>query len=307
MMIRSNKGGGSPQQCIGERLAIHFIVMNGEAYLERNLRRVYRDIARHCLDYRFEYVENDSTDATRDVLRAFESEDPRFRGEMLSLDGVHSEELCLGHTSSNCSRRTDRLAMLRDIALQRCMRWDDATAVLSIDMDFVDYDTRALHSMLHTFAATPDISAIFGMSVFNGLPTRLPPILYDTGAIRPYMSIVPIWWYTCISSHTPTLIPVDSAFSGFGLYRTQALRDVHASYKRNPGSIEHIEFNKSIRGTRAVYSGFRPVYHRGGSCMAFNLVAQYGTLLLIIIIIIIVTIVVVLLMIAPLHRLIRGP
>lgn len=277
---------------IHERLAICFIVMNGSAYLDRNLRRIYEDIAHRCIEYRIEYVENDSTDTTRDILCRYAKEDPtRFNGEMLSLDGVHSEDLCNDSVDHNCRKRTDRLAMLRNIVLKRGMRWREATALLMVDMDFVTFEPEQLYAMSSVFhdVATEDegeptqLSAIFGMSVYDGTQSMEPMILYDTGAIRPRHKLVPVWWNTCVM--TPTIVRVASAFSGFGLYRMRVLRSTNVEYKRDPDGIEHIAFHRSIPGTLAVYTGFRPVYHKGAFAVAANVVIQYGIVVSIVVVI----------------------
>ena len=81
----------------------------------------------------------------------------------------------------------------------------------------------------------------------NGLP-------YDTGPVYPKHKLLPI--ITKLNKY----VRVDSAFSGFGIYRYSSIWDSGAKYDyKHINDIEHIHFNKNFNKL-IVDTQFNPRY-----------------------------------------------
>lgn len=220
------------------KIAVCFIVRDGEAYLEKNLKQIVK-LLQPFKDYRIFYLENDSKDSTVDILK---SQNPKIVGESIHINKEHSTKLCKDTLNVNCSTRTDLLGRLRQQVYNRSLSYDsDLTLVL--DMDFVQFDVDCFYKML-TAQKKVNANGIFGMSYSGLLP-------YDTLAVQPSYKVLPIILFN-------DLVNVDSAFSGFGVYNTRYLRDHNVSYIQN-GKCEHIAFNKQISDLY-VDPTFRPTF-----------------------------------------------
>jgi hypothetical protein len=237
----------------GRRVAWYFIVRDGAEYLERNVTRLVDFSRRHALDYHFFFVENDSSDGTQAILeRVMSSNATRVTGIFLRVATTHSTEMCTGRLLHNCSNRTRFLARMREQALQlgrNAQNTSELTCML--DLDFVDFDDHQLAYMMRFLLAHPERDAIFGMSekTTTGRP-------YDTGSItgwRAWSQVIAL----SVASYRPKIVNVTSAFSGFGVYKTQAVRGKH--YDLHHSQCEHIAFNKQLKHL-AVYTGFKPTY-----------------------------------------------
>ena len=147
------------------RLAINFIVRDGEGFLERNVARL-ASLGRRFREYRIFYVENDSKDNTRTVLRRLAQEYPSFRGLMLDGLGNESHALCPARMQEmNCERRLTLLAYLRQRALELVQTsWAHWTALLSVDIDFLTFTADQYVGAFVT-GVLHNASAVFGMSV----------------------------------------------------------------------------------------------------------------------------------------------
>jgi len=229
-----------------ESISLCFIIKDGASYLQRNVVSILQ-LAARFRDYRVNYVENDSTDGTKKILKEYETVNSRFRGMQLKLDGKHSTELCPPGAGDNCALRTNRLAFLRQRVLERALEYQSDVLVM-LDMDFVSFDMNNFFRMYDHFLSDRQMDGIFGMSVLKSNP-KVP---YDIGAIRPCTRLLNIL-------SEITLVSVHSAFSGFGVYRTCSIRRTHATYISPTSDIEHVHFNSSL-DKLYVYPGFRPVY-----------------------------------------------
>ena len=223
-----------------DNIAFCFIVKDGEEYLQKNIEKIMKFADSHSLKYNFFYAENDSTDSTIRILKKY-----NFKGEHLLLDGKHSTDLC-DKTDINCRERTRRLAYLRNTVLNMAKGWESCEYICMLDMDFIDFNENELYKMFNIIKNNPNINGIFGMSVTEY------GFFYDIGAVRPFGKIIDIM-------SKDKLVPVESAFSGFGIYRMKVLRDENLEYNTQTNEIEHIDFNKKIDNLY-VYTSFRPVY-----------------------------------------------
>jgi hypothetical protein len=207
------------------KIAFVFIVKDGEKYLEKNLNTIKK------YNQDIYAVENNSTDNTKIILR-----DSGIKNVItLDLDKKHSTELCTKEV--NCSERVRRLAYIRqkgiDAVINSGITYD---YVCMLDMDFLDYDEKGLIDMFQYMEEHRDVDGIFGMSVDDGI--GLP---YDMGAVKPIHKLIPI------ISKLKRYVRVDSAFSGFGIYRYSSVWDSGAKYEyKHINDIEHVHFNNNF-------------------------------------------------------------
>jgi len=221
------------------KIAFVFIVKDGEKYLEKNLNTIKK------YNQDIYAVENNSVDNTKIILR-----DSGIKNVItLDLDKKHSTELCTKGEEWNCSKRVRRLAYIRqkgiDAVINSGVTYD---YVCMLDMDFIDYDEKNLIDMFQYMETHKDVDGIFGMSKEgNGLP-------YDTGPVYPKHKLLPI--ITKLNKY----VRVDSAFSGFGIYRYSSIWDSGAKYDyKHINDIEHIHFNKNFNKL-IVDTQFNPRY-----------------------------------------------
>jgi|UniRef100_A0A6C0JGG4 hypothetical protein len=219
------------------KIAFVFIVKDGEKYLEKNLNTIKK------YNQDIYAVENNSVDNTKIILR-----DSGIKNVItLDLDKKHSTELCTKEV--NCSERVRRLAYIRqkgvDAVINSGVTYD---YVCMLDMDFLDYDEKGLIDMFQYMETHKDVDGIFGMSIDrNNIP-------YDTHVVTPTHKLVPI--ITKLNRY----VCVDSAFSGFGIYRYSSMWDTGAKYDyKNINEIEHIHFNKNFNKL-IVDTQFNPRY-----------------------------------------------
>ena len=220
------------------KIAFVFIVKDGEKYLEKNMNTIKK------YNQDIYAVENNSTDNTKIILR-----DSGIKKVItLDLDNKSSLELC-SRNEDNCSKRVRRLAYIRqrgiDAVINSGVVYD---YVCMLDMDFLEYDEKGLIDMFQYMETHKDVDGIFGMSTErNGLP-------YDTSAVTPTRKLIPI--ITKLNRY----VRVDSAFSGFGIYRYSSLWDTGAKYDyKNINDVEHIHFNKNFNKL-VVDTQFNPRY-----------------------------------------------
>lgn len=70
---------------------------------------------------------------------------------------------------------------------------------------------------------------------------------------------------------THRYVDVESAFSGFGIYRRSSLRDADAKYDIHTNGIEHIDFNRQLNKL-IVDTHFNPIY---GTPTVLNMLQGY--------------------------------
>lgn len=207
------------------KVAFIFIVKDGEEYLEKNLNHLKR------YNQDIYAVENNSTDNTKIILR-----DSGIKKVVtLDLDTKHSTELCTKEV--NCSERVRRLAFIRQKGLEAVINSGITyDYICMLDMDFLEYDEKGLIDMFQYMENHKDVDGIFGMSIDDGI--GLP---YDMGAVKPIHKLIPI------ISKLIRYVRVDSAFSGFGIYRYSSVWDSGAKYEyKHINDIEHVHFNNNF-------------------------------------------------------------
>lgn len=229
-------------------VAFCFIVKDGSKYLEKNLQNIIDLSILFCDEYKIFYVENDSIDNTKEILEKFKLKNNNIFGKHLTfLDKKYSTELCSNDFDLNCSKRLSRLAYLRNISLDQAKEWKQCNYMVMLDLDFIDFDKKEFINMFDIINKNKNIDGIFGMSITTK------GNLYDIGAVKPMSKIISIIL-------EQKLIKVNSAFSGFGIYRMNIIMDKNLNYKVNPNDlVDHIVFNEKFNNLY-VYTPFRPRY-----------------------------------------------
>jgi len=248
------------------KVAFCFIVKDGEKYLAKNIQKII-NLANECsFEYRIYYVENDSVDNTINILKKYKKQYNNIYGKHLKLDGLHSTNLCKNNINVNCSKRTRRLAYLRNLVLEQAKLWSDCDYLIMLDLDFIDFNKKEFKNMFTIINNNSNINGIFGMSVNKNKH------YYDTGAIRPENKI-----FNLMISNKK-LIKVKSAFSGFGIYKMKSIRNIKYNIKTN--EIEHIDFNKKLKNLY-IYTPFNPIYE--GPSYVFELIINFIFIMFVII------------------------
>jgi glycosyltransferase involved in cell wall biosynthesis len=222
-----------------------FIVRDGESYLSQNLDRIIY-MSSKFKDFHIFFIENDSVDNTRNILEKYKDTYPlHIHGKCISAARLHTAEMCTNDLNPNCKQRTTFLAKIRQKVLDHALEIESDLIVV-LDMDFISFNDNDFTNMLTRFN-TLDSDGIFGMSYTpGGAP-------YDIGAVYPYYKVF------MIKYKNSQLISVKSAFSGFGVYRTSAIRHKLPQYDGSSG-IEHNHFNYQLSNLY-VFPSFQPIYN----------------------------------------------
>lgn len=222
---------------------------------ERHLGGVLRNISRLSDRYgaaAFVFIENDSTDRTRDILRSWiESRD----GQLIVLDGL----------SGTTANRTERIARARNAYLDVVLS-DYATFDHLVVVDMDDVNVRPIEIEGFERAAThlesdPKIAAAFtnqrgayyDISALRH-PTWCPTDCWGEVERRPHWLSwgAAVVWYlhrrqiTIPATARP--IPVQSAFGGMAIYKIAALRGCRYAGSTAEGATicEHVPLHAGI-------------------------------------------------------------
>ena len=226
------------------KIAFIGIVKNGADYIQRNIeiiRYLHQDIY---------IVENNSTDGTKEILQRLKNKGTIKNVTTLDLDQRDAISFCDYNINALCTKRVRRLAYIRqqglDSVLQSGIKYD---YVCMLDLDFIHVDIHEFVDVVRYMESNKQVDGMFGMSIIDGI--HLP---YDYGAIKPIYKILPVYF------KIKRYITVDSAFSGFGLYRMTSIQETGARYDyENIIYIEHEHFN-SYFNNLIVDTHFRPIY-----------------------------------------------
>jgi hypothetical protein len=222
------------------KIAFIFIVKDGQDYLQKNIDEIKK------FDQDIYAIENNSIDDTKNILLHANLK----RVICLDIDNKNSVELCETNENFNCSKRTRRLAYIRQQGLDAVMSSGITyDYICMLDMDFIEFDKERLMDMFMHMEKNKDVDALFGMSktATTGLP-------YDIGAVEPITKLIPI------VLKMSRYVEVDSAFSGVGIYRYSSIRDVGAKYDyKLINDIEHKHFNGYLN-KKLVDVKFNPIY-----------------------------------------------
>ena len=227
------------------KIAFIGIVKNGADYIQRNIEII------RSLHHDIYIVENNSTDGTKEILQRLKNKGTLKNVTTLDLDQKDAMSLCDYNINATCTNRVRRLAYIRqqglDSVLQSGIKYD---YVCVVDLDFIHVDIDRFIELIKYMESNKQVDGIFGMSIIDG--NNLP---YDYGPIKPIYKIPLVYF------KIERYIKVDSAFSGFGLYRMSSIQESGARYDyENITSIEHEHFN-SYFNNLIVDTHFRPKYN----------------------------------------------
>ena len=272
------------------RVVAACLVRDSGAYLERNLGAILA-MGRRFARFRLVFVENDSTDSTRAILRRLRHAHPRtVAGEMIdNASATMSFRLCpRKQQARNCPARLALLATLRQRALDIARQYLDGgkdgkpgyDALIFFDADFVSFSAEAY---LRSFALGRALgaSAIFAVSTYKSdygvrqnRQARLAP--YDRGILPAHLQHPQRLGAAMKHVAACTLLRVTSAFGSFGTYFAPLTRDAHyvraaAAFRPRAGVgawTEHTSFNLAIGAAqkgRPMYidPSFRPTFLYG--------------------------------------------
>ena len=149
---------GDVNQKIDKKVAIGFMVRNGESYLEKNLNKIINFMNNNFGKNNFDihYFENDSTDKTIEILDKFKKENNNFFGENRVFKNKMSSDMCL---LKNCKNRFQFLAGIRqkllDFVITKNNEYGNSEQktydyYLLIDLDFKDFNDEELKNMFNT-------------------------------------------------------------------------------------------------------------------------------------------------------------
>lgn len=263
------------------KTAFSFMAKDAEAYLERNLAAVEDRLLSRCSDWRLYYIENDSQDRTRFILNQFSRKHrERVIGEHLVISESSSTRLC-ARAEPNCKARVELLGKFRSRLLQKALEWSEAVLYVVLDLDFAAFDEREFWNMYQNVLLKYAADGVFGLSTFASDVDRNFCLTQPYGcAIYDYGAILPPYVMELVMNTNETIIPVRSAFSGFGLYSVQSIRKHNATYFRSRvgeellsmgddpeqrqrwGLMEHIHLNLYLPKL-FLYTPFRPEYNVG--------------------------------------------
>jgi hypothetical protein len=255
------------QHAKNSRVVICGLIRDGQDKLSQNITLIEK-IAKMFSDYRILVVENDSEDATRNVLLEWAKRNPKV--SVLGC-GVN-EPVCkmrmpptIGHEISN--RRIEKMAILRNIYIDYIKNHlSDFDYLLIYDFDLVGYiykdgikdSFNILHNEPNVQGITAngvigsryyDPFAIFGQdspSCFdNEVEKRLDEKRLLLDGVVPSTNDKE---FRFRPNHG--LIPVKSAFAGLAIYRIPRILNTNASYTAKcPGiTCEHTAFAEALGG-----------------------------------------------------------
>jgi len=220
-------------------------------------------------DYRVFIVENDSTDHTRELLLGWTAQNPKVT--ILGC-GYNSSECSLPKSPKTNGHHVDRpriekMTRLRNIYLDEIKHqhspddgWDyvvmwDLDMLGSVYLDGIQHTMRVMQT-------NPDINVVCAYGIYRWGSLIL---FYDTYALlhpgedfhidmKTIHDIRKGWWEVK-HSRGDSPFDVDSCFSGFAIYKTDALLSDDVFYDMSPeGNLEceHVRLNKKIKGRKVV-------------------------------------------------------
>jgi len=231
-----------------KKVILCFMVRDGEKYLKNNLEKINKFLKNNFNVYHILYIENDSIDNTRNILKNLEKSMP-LSGEILNLKNKYSVDMCKNTKEYNCKKRTNFLGFLRQKLVDNVKsKFSNYDYMVMCDLDFIAFDFNDLKNMF-SILIHKNYDAIFGMSVKSNNE------VYDTAAISP---LIHKYLYSYFFKKNQSTTKVSSAFSGFGIYSIKKVIDNGSHYTTDSTDIEHIHFNKNL--DTYVYNNFTPVY-----------------------------------------------
>lgn len=248
------------QYLVHQKIIVLGLVRNLETKIEKNIHRLC-ELGQNAKNYQILLFENDSKDQTVNKLISLKQNNNHIDFENHIFNRPH-----FGPTKEE--QRTIALAEYRNaLKLKVANGYQDYNYTIVCDMDFQDINMNGLYNSFGWFSLLDTIDAIAGNSfelkyIFN--PNKPSLWNYDSWAFR-YM-----WWTHLhlndqilmnqrdngLHSYDPnlwfaffipplggSLIPVNSAFGGMTIYKTN--KYINGEY--DGYDCEHVCFHKSLK------------------------------------------------------------
>lgn len=230
-----------------KKIIITGLTRNNEKKLEKNIR----DLQKLSDDVKFFIYENDSSDKTKNLLKAIKKDNANF--DYLSED---LQLKSFGQVKD--LERTNNLSLHRNKCVNHIKKYHkDTDYTVVIDLDF---DSISLNGIFHSFGKlreNKNIHAIAGFSYEIKDTKNNDKILwnYDSWAFRLnwwedlqkyylHYKTDPMYWFGLFKPPIGSdLMPVNSAFGGCGIYKTNIF--IKGNYSGE--DCEHVTFHKSLK------------------------------------------------------------
>jgi len=237
-----------------KKIIITGLVRNSEKTLYNSILFLYGQIIPHFKDYLILVYENDSNDATREILLKQSQKDPKFK-VMCGKDveeNVNKCELNLKVTDKRniTAMRINKMAMLRNYYVEEIKKdkYKDYEYIIVYDFDLNPIITfNSMETTSSYFNEYKDIDAICANTINNK------GNYYDNYAYQP-LGNTSKYNYDYMKKYKlgkTGLEKVNSCFNGLTIYkRNPFIKSLYYTYKMNSNKIgvecEHVGFNHNL-------------------------------------------------------------
>jgi hypothetical protein len=244
------------------KVVICGLIRNGESVIP-HLKGKIKQISSQFKEYTVLVVENDSKDKTRALLLQWAREN--YRVKVLGCGGVNSKECNLNMKETivhdNSVYRIQKMVYLRNVYMDYLQQseFDDYNFCIVMDMDLIsNIYNDGLVSTAQLFSDNPTLNAVAANGVsYNSLGPASVFIYYDPYAHRdvgnsPFMknindmhSLLTRFYYL-----NDPIVKVDSAFSGFTVYRMNNFRKkkyILTQDENGETECEHVGLNRQLQ------------------------------------------------------------
>ncbi|WP_448560743.1 hypothetical protein [Trichothermofontia sp.] len=221
-----------------QKIFVYGLIKNAEKYLEMQVSQLYKALEGTNISFDVLLLENDSKDNTKAICSA------------LSLKYRNLVIHCYDGVDTTYPLRTDRLAFLRNKALNKARNSGAYTYLLALDMDGPNFAINSfdLETALDFLSSHLEVGAVFPNSkpfYYDAYALRSAG-QYSFDASRPLISVFECQLVIPTSSNP---VEVISAFNGAGLYKLESIPE-KAEYvgydKESQPTCEHVSINQAI-------------------------------------------------------------
>lgn len=255
------------QYLANQNIIILGLVRNAESKIDNNIHRLC-ELGQTAKNYKISLFENDSIDTTVEKLKNIKSNNNFIDIESRTLNRPH-----FGPTQE--LERTTALAEYRNfLRLEVEKKYNKYNYTIVCDMDFNDFSINGIYNSFGWFSFINTIDAIAGNSfeLKHTLNQEKPSLWnYDSWAFRymwwyfPYLTdeiianqknsgLFPydpnLWFGFFIPPLGSPLIPVNSAFGGMTIYKT----DKYITGEYSGYDCEHVCFHRSLKEKYSTYN-----------------------------------------------------
>ena len=250
-------------------IVIGILARDCDESLERNIPRV-EQLGEYFSNYHVVVFENDSKDATKEVLKHWQKRNERV---IAIMEDTNTETIPTdarpARYRGNSVHRIEKMAKYRNRVLDYiAVNFDDTDLFCFIDIDILSFDPK---SIVDAIAHAPkDWGGLFASGIIYydfANAVHLSPQQYDSYAYvdygvdpmqmglwlvsRYFNKVTRLMMHQDVKKHD--YLPCHSAFNGIGIYRWKDIKDVrygvYQSEEMKSADIclcEHVMFNMSL-------------------------------------------------------------